>query len=249
MTDGGRGAVSSRARDNSRSSPDQSAHYGRRHGHKLRPHRARLLAGSLPELRVNLPQSGARSLKPLSLFPVNTTAVWLEIGFGAGEHLAAQAEIHPTVGLIGCEPFVNGVASLLSKIDGRGLQNIRIYPDDALPLIDSLVDASIDRAFVLFPDPWPKSRHHKRRFIQARALDALARVLADNAELRLATDYGAYARWMLTRCRSHAAFEWTARSAADWRIRPTGWPETRYEAKARGQNRPGIFLTFRRIPR
>ena len=228
--------------------PDRgrSAHYGRRHGHRLRAGRARLLAERLPELSLEAPASGEPPLDPATLFAPEIRAVWLEIGFGAGEHLAAQAAAHPHIGIIGCEPFVNGVAALLSQIDDQGLDNVRIYPDDVMGLIGGLAEASLARAFILFPDPWPKTRHHKRRLVQGPVLDALARLLIDGAELRLATDHPGYARWMVDRCRRHAAFEWTARRADDWRVRPDDWPETRYEAKARAAGRNGMFLTFRR---
>ncbi len=227
----------------------RSAHYGRRHGHRLRVGRARLLAERLPGLSVEVPAPGAPPLDPLTLFAPEIRAVWLEIGFGAGEHLATQAASHPEIGIIGCEPFINGVAALLSQVDEQSLANVRIYPDDTMGLIGGLAEASIARAFILFPDPWPKTRHHKRRLVQEPVLDALARLLIDGAELRLATDHPGYAHWMVDRCRRHAAFEWTARRADDWRIRPVDWPETRYEAKARAAGRNGMFLTFRRRPR
>jgi tRNA (guanine-N7-)-methyltransferase len=223
--------------------------YGRRQGHRLRPGRARLLDERLPELRIDAPAPDVPPLDPLSAFAPGIRAVWLEIGFGAGEHLAAQASANPEVGILGCEPFVNGVAALLSRIDKLGLNNIRIYPDDAMGLIGNLAESSVARAFILFPDPWPKTRHHKRRLVQKPLLDALAHLLTDGAELRLATDHCGYARWIVNRCRRHEAFEWTARCARDWRVRPVDWPETRYEAKARGTGRAGVFLTFRRRPR
>ena len=149
--------------------------------------------------------------------------------------------------MIGCEPFVNGVASLLRQIDEGGLDNIRIHPDDARPLIDSLPDAAIARCFLLFPDPWPKARHHRRRFVQPATLDALARVLADGAEFRLASDDAGLIDWMLFHLRRHPAFRWTAERAADWRTRPEDWPETRYESKAL-HGRP-CYLRARRIAR
>ena len=231
--------------------PDRcrSAHYGRRHGHRLRAGRARLLAERLPGLSIEAPATGEPPLDPVTLFAPEIRAVWLEIGFGAGEHLAAQAAAHPETGIIGCEPFVNGVAALLSQIDDQGLTNVRIYPDDTMGLIGGLAEASLARSFILFPDPWPKRRHHKRRLVQGPLLDTLARLLIDGAELRLATDHPGYARWMVDRSRRHPAFAWTARRADDWRVRPNDWPETRYEAKARAAGRNVMFLTFRRQPR
>jgi len=200
----------------------------------------------LPKLAVPLPSAGGE-LDPTALFPRAMNAYWLEIGFGAGEHIAWQAARHPEIGIIGCEPFVNGVASLLHLIGNGGLENIRIHPDDAGPLIDALPDGSIDRCFLLFPDPWPKTRHHRRRFVRPESLDILARILTDNAELRLASDDPGLVDWMLFHLRRHQAFLWDAGCAADWRNRPADWPETRYEAKAL-HGRP-VYMTFHRVPR
>lgn len=170
--------------------------------------------------------------------------VWLEIGFGAGEHLLWQAQHHPRTGLIGAEPYEGGVAKLLARLDGT--ENIRIHEGDAREILDALPDASIGRAFVLFPDPWPKTRHHKRRFVQAATLDALARVLKPGAELRFASDDADYLAWTLERLTAHPAFAWTATRAADWTERPADWPQTRYEAKA--LHGPPAFLRFVRRP-
>ena len=219
--------------------------YGRRHGKKLRPRRQALIDTLLPGLRIT-PRAG---LEPATLFDHDPSAVWLEVGFGGGEHLAAQARARPDVGLIGCEPFINGLAGLCALIDDHKLANIRLHDDDARLLMDCLADASIGRMFLLFPDPWPKSRHHKRRFINAETLDACARILADGAELRLATDDMSYCRWMLEHVARHDAFTWTARGPGDWRERPDDWPQTRYEAKARAQGRKPVFLRYRRIAR
>ena len=219
--------------------------YGRRHGKKLRPRRQALIEQLLPDLRIAL----RPELDPVTLFDHAPRAVWLEVGFGGGEHLAAQARIRPDVGLIGCEPFVNGLASLLARIDDSGLANIRVHDDDARLLLDCLADASIQRMFLLFPDPWPKARHHKRRFVNPATLDACARILADGAELRIATDDRGYCRWMLEHLARHHAFTWTARRPSDWRERPDDWPATRYEAKARSQGRAPVYLRYRRIDR
>jgi tRNA (guanine-N7-)-methyltransferase len=169
--------------------------------------------------------------------------VWLEIGFGAGEHLLWQAQHHPRVGLIGAEPYEGGVAKLLSKLDGT--ENIRIHEGDAREILDALPDAGIGRAFILFPDPWPKTRHHKRRFVQMDTLDRLARVLKPGAELRFATDDAGYLAWALERVSAHAAFEWMAQRVSDWTTRPADWPQTRYEAKA--LHGPPAFLRMRRL--
>jgi tRNA (guanine-N7-)-methyltransferase len=170
--------------------------------------------------------------------------VWLEIGFGAGEHLAQQAEEHPAVGVIGCEVFENGIARLLGDIARRDLGNIRIFADDARLLLDCLAPASIARVFILFPDPWPKERHHKRRLVAPATLDRLAIVMQPGAELRLATDDRGYLVWMLEHVTAHPAFEWLARTPADWRQRPPDWPPTRYEEKARAAGRTPVFLRF-----
>ena len=158
--------------------------------------------------------------------------LWLEIGFGGGEHLAYQAERNPGVGIIGCEPYLNGIGEPLKQIETRKLKNIRLHGDDARPLIDALPDASLDRVFILYPDPWPKTRHHKRRIISTEFLTSLARVMKPGAELRLATDHADYATWMLERLLAHPDFKWTAKSCDDW-LKP--WPDytpTRYEQKA-----------------
>ncbi len=191
----------------------------------------------------------APPLDPASLFGAAQRRYWLEIGFGAGEHLAWQAAHHPDVGLIGCEPFVNGVAAALTRIEAGGLANIRLWPEPAAALLDALADRALARVFVLFPDPWPKARHHKRRFIQRANLDRLARLLADGAELRIATDDADYRRWILAELVGHGGFEWLARRPVDWRERPADWPATRYEAKTRAAGRDPVYLRFARRAR
>jgi tRNA (guanine-N7-)-methyltransferase len=220
--------------------------YGRRKGRALRPGRQRLLEELLPQIGIDVT---ADRIEPEALFGQPLRDIWLEVGFGGGEHLAEQARRHPDVGMIGCEPFMNGVARLLSEIDRDGVENIRVYTDDARDLIDRLPDASIGRAFVLFADPWPKARHHRRRFIGPENLDRLARIMKDGAELRLASDQMPLIRWMLFHAANHPAFEWTARRPVDWRSRPADWPPTRYEAKALAKGIACIYLTFRRRPR
>jgi tRNA (guanine-N7-)-methyltransferase len=201
----------------------------------------------LPHLSFKLPESGPLHLANLFTAPVRE--VWLEIGFGGGEHLAEQAERHPEIGFIGCEVFENGIVMLLGEVDRRGLGNIRLYPDDARPLLAALPAQSIARVFILFPDPWPKARHHKRRLIAPAALDRLAEIMTDGAELRLATDDPSYLAWMLEHATTHPAFSWTARRATDWRERPADWPATRYEQKARKAGRVPAFLRFERRAR
>ncbi len=232
--------------DDTRHPSGRQTVYGRRRGRKLRPGRAELLDRLLSRLAVPLPPAPTR-LDWRALFPRPVTDLWLEVGFGAGEHVVWQAEHHPDIGFIGCEPFVNGVGSLLTEIDRGAIDNIRIHAEDARQVIDALPVASVGRCFVLFPDPWPKARHHRRRFVRPDNLDALARILKDGADLRLASDHAGLVDWMLYYTRRHGAFRWTARRAADWRGRPPDWPPTRYESKA--LHGPPVFLTFRRQPR
>lgn len=230
------------------------AFHGRRYGRRLRAGQKALLTELLPRLRVALPAEG-RAFDPAALFAGSAAGagaprdVWLEIGFGGGEHLAWQAARRPDVGFLGAEYFVNGIASLLRHLSEAGLDNVRIYEGDARALLACLPAESLGRAFILFPDPWPKARHHKRRIVRRETLDALARALRDGVELRLATDDMDYARWMLERLLGHPDFEWLAERAADWRRRPADWPETRYEAKAVAAGRRPLYLRFRRRPR
>lgn len=219
--------------------------YGRRRGRKLRPALQAVLDQGLALVSLDALPADA-TLDPRSLFAPAPKAAWLEIGFGGGEHLAWQAAANPDVGILGAEPFVNGVASLLAQVGRQALGNVRIWPDDAGALLAALADASIDRAFLLFPDPWPKTRHHKRRIVNPANLDALARILADDAEFRIATDDGAYLGWILAHLLDHPAFLWTVRDPSDWRVRPADWPATRYEEKAGRNGRKPYFLSFRR---
>jgi tRNA (guanine-N7-)-methyltransferase len=229
------------------SDPDRRF-YGRRHGRRLRPGRRRLMAELLPRLQIVLPEADQR-ITPATLFATRVADVWLEIGFGGGEHLAAQARAHPEIGLIGCEPYINGVAALLAGIEADDIANIRILPGDARDLLDALPDASIGRAFILFPDPWPKARHARRRLVAPETLDTLARILKDGAELRMATDDPGYLRWMLEHAIRCAGLHWTATAPGDWRARPADWPATRYEEKAASQGRKSTYLRFVRTAR
>jgi tRNA (guanine-N7-)-methyltransferase len=227
--------------------PHRELFYGRRRGRPLRVGQAERKTALLPRLAFALPENGA--FDPAVLFAEPPHDVWLEIGFGGGEHLAEQAECHPEIGFIGCEVFENGVAKLLGEIERRGLANVRVLPDDARPLLAALPPRSIGRVFILFPDPWPKARHHKRRLVAPATLDRLAEIMTDGGELRLATDDPSYLAWMLGYVTAHPAFAWTARRPADWRVRPADWPATRYEAKARKAGRTPAFLRFERRPR
>ena len=172
--------------------------------------------------------------------------MWLEIGFGGGEHLLWQAERNPDVGFIACEPFIDGVVKVVDGAREASLDNIRIHADDARDVFPWLPPAVIERACVLFPDPWPKARHHKRRLVEQAFLGEVARVTKPAGELRLATDIGDYARQMLLAIRAEGSFAWTARRPSDWRCRPLDWPETRYEQKAIREGRRRYFLRFRR---
>jgi tRNA (guanine-N7-)-methyltransferase len=221
--------------------------YGRRRGRPLHRGQQGLIATLLPRIAVTLPASGR--LDPAALFDPLPSEIWLEIGFGGGEHLAAQASAHRDIGIIGCEVFENGIAKLLGEIARQDLANIRILTDDARLLLAALPPASIGRVFILFPDPWPKQRHHKRRIVTSQTLDTLAEAMIDGAELRLATDDVDYLGWMLARVPVHPAFAWLAEGPADWRTRPADWPATRYEAKAIAAGRRPYFLRLRRRPR
>ena len=184
-----------------------------------------------------------------SLFDFTPTAIWLEIGFGAGEHLVAAAKARPDIGFVGCEPYINGVATLLASIDRAGIQTIRIFDDDVRLLLPRLQIASIGRVFILFPDPWPKKRHAGRRIVSAATIDALAHALADGAELRFASDDPNYVRETLALLTMHPSFAWMARSPAEWRKRCEDWPSSRYEQKALDAGRIGTYLRFVRKPR
>jgi tRNA (guanine-N7-)-methyltransferase len=241
--------------------------FGRRKGWKLSPHQQSLMQTLLPRLTI-APRAG---VDPREYFKSPAQDVWLEVGFGGGEHLLWQAEHNPSVGMIGCEPFVAGMAKLLSKISSdevaqkegvakvetqsappplpdplpqRGRRNLLIYPGDAADVIAALPDASLGRVFVLFPDPWPKKRHHKRRFLQMEMLDQLARAIRAGAELRFASDDAGYVAWALERFMAHPHFLWTAQSPHDWRARTDDWPPTRYEQKAL-HGRPYYFRFLR----
>jgi tRNA (guanine-N7-)-methyltransferase len=219
--------------------------YGRRKGKPLSARKERLIASLLPRLRLNLKERAPESLQ--LLFPVQVKEVWLEIGFGSGEHLLFQAEHHKDVGFIGCEPFVNGMASLLGAIETQGLETIRLHDGDAREALAWLPSGSIARMFILFPDPWPKKRQMKRRLISPETASEIARVLAGGGELRFASDSGDYAAHALNAIGQSHAFIWLAERASDWRVRPPDWPETRYERKALSEDRKPVYLRFKRL--
>lgn len=171
--------------------------------------------------------------------------VWLEVGFGGGEHMVHQAMLHPEVGIVGCEPYINGVAMLLGRIREAGVGNVRVHPGDVRDLFDVLPAASLERAFLLYPDPWPKKRHHRRRFVTPAHLEPLARAMKPGAILRVATDIPDYVRQTLEQVPRHG-FEWLAEGPADWRAPWDDWLPTRYERKALREARVPHYLTFRR---
>lgn len=215
--------------------------YGRTKSRPIKPRQAGLIDSLLPDLALDLSA-------PLDLAALRPGAaeVWLEIGFGGGEHMAAQAAARPDVLTLGAEPFVNGVASALRHIDERRLDNVRLHHGDARDLIAALPDRSLDRVYILFPDPWPKARHHKRRLLQPQLLSALARVLKPGGRLRFATDWADYADWTLERTIRSGLFDWTAKAAADWSRPPADHVTTRYEEKKLGDCAP-VFLDFLRL--
>jgi tRNA (guanine-N7-)-methyltransferase len=221
------------------------AFFGRRKGHKLRPRQARLFKTLLPRLAIDLTHPAPAELAALFAEPV--MAVCLEIGFGGGEAMLAQAKAARHTGFIGVEPFVNGMAKALAGIEAEGLNNIRLHFDDALGLIAWLPDASLDRVDLIHPDPWPKRRHWKRRFIQDETVRQLARILRPGGEFRFVTDIAGYAAWTLQRLLHSPYFDWVAQCADDWRNPWPGFTRTRYHAKAAREQRSSCFLLFRRI--
>ncbi|MGA0544596.1 tRNA (guanosine(46)-N7)-methyltransferase TrmB [Brevundimonas sp. VNH65] len=214
--------------------------FGRIKSRPIKPKQAALFDTLMPQ--VALPDPKAGPIDPRALMP-EATEVWLEIGFGGGEHLAGQAARHPQALIIGCEPFLNGVASLLRHIDEGGLKNVRVHADDARAVVDALPDASLDRVMILFPDPWHKARHNKRRLVQDDFTAELVRVLKPGGRLRFVTDWKDYADWALERFERNPDLDWTAERADDWRIAPADHIVTRYEEKKLGDTAP-IFLDF-----
>jgi tRNA (guanine-N7-)-methyltransferase len=202
------------------------------------------MGASLSRLRVDV--SGDAPIDPRGLFPSTPTRIVLEIGFGGGEHLVEGAASHPGTGFIGCEPFINGVAKLMAAIEARGLSNIRIHDGDAVALMRRLPEGSVARVDLLYPDPWPKRRHHKRRFVCDERIAEIARVLEPGGTFRFATDIDDYAAWTLARMARSSDFTWVAERADDWRRPWEGWPGTRYERKAIREGRPPAYLTFAR---
>lgn len=218
------------------------AFFGRRHGKKLRKEQAESLAGLFPQLAIDC----EKPVVPQQVFATPYQQYWLEIGFGGGEHLLRNAQTHPEVGHFGCEPFINGLAKLVAAIGRSGLDNIRLHDDDAVELLGQLPDASLDRIYLLYPDPWPKRRHHKRRFVSEATLAEFARVLKPQGLFCFASDIDHYVGWTLARLLKSPHFDWLAESAADWKQPWAGWESTRYEAKALREGRVPSYITARR---
>ena len=214
--------------------------FGRQKSRPLSTRQKLLINELLPQLMLH-PDTIAEELHR-----DNKKQVWLEIGFGGGEHLVWQAQRHPEIKFIGCEPYINGMAKLLVLIEENDLKNIRVHDGDAAQIIEALAPATIDRAFVLYPDPWPKKRHHKRRFLSPANFRTLASILKPGSQLRIATDIGDYARAILATVRRSADFIWQAKKPEDWRNSFDDWPSTRYEQKAKKAGRKCYYLLFER---
>jgi tRNA (guanine-N7-)-methyltransferase len=213
--------------------------FGRIKSRPIKPRQAALMDTLLPRLRAPQGPFDPASLKP------GAAEAWLEIGFGGGEHMAAQAKARPDVLILGAEPFQNGVASALRHIDEAALENVRLHDGDVRDLMARMPDACLDRVFILFPDPWPKARHHKRRLVQADLVAELARLLKPGGRLRFASDWADYVDWTLERLTGSPAFAWDALTADDWRRPPGDHVTTRYEEKRLGDC-PPVFLDFHR---
>lgn len=219
---------------------DDLPSFGRRRGRKLSNHQTTLRDSLLTNPAFDFSSPAPRCLT--SLFPVPVNGIWLEIGFGGGEHLLWQARNNPGTGFIAAEPYIDGVVKTRAAITSSGITNILIHPDDARPLLRWLPEGCIARTFILHPDPWPKRRHVKRRLLQPATLALLARLMPPDAELRIATDIGDYARTILLAVAIDGHFEWRPDSPQDWRNRPADWPETRYGQKACAAGRPTYHL-------
>jgi tRNA (guanine-N7-)-methyltransferase len=218
--------------------------FGRRKGHKLRAHQADLIAQLLPHLALDLASPPPEDIG--DLFDPNATDVRLEIGFGGGEHLAAEAQSLRETGFIGCEPYVNGMAKILTQIEAHNIGNICLFAGDAAELLAWLPPRSLCRIDLIHPDPWPKRRHWKRRFVQDKAVAAMARVLKPHGEFRFVSDVDDYCAWTLAHFERSADFMWLAERADDWRLPWEGFTMTRYGRKAEREGRTATYLRFRR---
>jgi tRNA (guanine-N7-)-methyltransferase len=225
--------------------PAQGSFFGRRKGHRLRAHQADLIENLLPHLSLDI--SGPSPADIATLFDPKVESVHLEIGFGGGEHLIAEAQAFPNVGFIGCEPYVNGMAKILGAIEAHNIGNIKLFAGDAAELLAWAPARSLDRIDLIHPDPWPKRRHWKRRFVQDATVAVMARVLKPQGEFRFVCDIGDYVAWTLAHLSRSPDFVWTAEQASDWR---QPWPDytmTRYGRKAMREGRRAAYLRFRRV--
>lgn len=219
--------------------------HGRRKSRPLKPRQRRLMETLLPKVSLrDVPPKRLR--RPQELFSSAVERMVLEIGFGGGEHLAQRAREHPDWGFIGAEPFVNGIAKMLVAVEEHHLDNVRIWPDDARKLLPLLGDETLAEVWLLYPDPWPKTRHHKRRFVNPENLTQIHRILQPGGLFFFASDIADYVRWTLLQVRRHGGFVWLAARAEDWRTPPAGWPGTRYEQKALRAGRRPTYLLFRK---
>jgi tRNA (guanine-N7-)-methyltransferase len=221
----------------------QGSFFGRRKGHKLRNHQADLIANLLPSLVLDISQQSPPDLA--SLFDRPVTSQRLEIGFGGGEHLIAESLAYPDIGFIGCEPYVNGMAKILTQVEEHNISNLRLFAGDAAELLAWAPQASFARIDLIHPDPWPKRRHWKRRFVQDATIAAMSRVLIPNGEFRFVSDIDDYCAWTLAHMARSQDFSWTAERADDWRMPWTGYTMTRYGRKAEREGRRAAYLTFK----
>ena len=230
--------------DDNHTSYRPTSFFGRRKGHKLRPHQAGLVDHLLPQLAIDIAAPPPETLA--ALFRARTDSVRLEIGFGGGEHLLAESQAYPDAGFIGCEPYLNGLAKILARLAAEPVENVRLFAGDAAELLAWLPAASLQRIDLIHPDPWPKRRHWKRRFVQQATIAAAARVLKAGGEFRFVSDIDDYAAWTLELFRLSADFAWTAERADDWRKPWVGFTHTRYGAKAVREGRAATYLIFRK---
>ena len=224
--------------------PDEGSFFGRRKGHKLRAHQADLIAHLLPRLALDTGTPAPANLADVFDGPLDD--IRLEIGFGGGEHLVAEALAFPNVGFIGCEPYVNGMAKILTQIEAQNVGNIRLFAGDAAELLAWVPERSLSRIDLIHPDPWPKRRHWKRRFVQDPTVAAMARILKPDGEFRFVSDIDDYVAWTLSHLLRSRDFNWLAERADDWRLPWDGYTMTRYGRKAEREGRVAAYLRFRR---
>jgi tRNA (guanine-N7-)-methyltransferase len=238
-------AASSAPSDDGAAAHPRGAFFGRRKGHKLRLHQADLIEQFLPRLALDI--SGTAPSDLTSLFDPRAVGVRLEIGFGGGEHLIAEALAFPDKGFVGCEPYVNGMAKILTQIEAHNLGNIRLFAGDATELLAWVPPRSLERIDLIHPDPWPKRRHWKRRFVQDATIAAMARALKPNGEFRFVSDIADYCAWTLAHLTRSTDFIWMAERASDWRLPWDGYTMTRYGRKAEREGRIAAYLRFRKV--